>query len=171
MMMLAMLTGLMPQMALAVDSTVSIDLSTVSASGSGYAYEEITVNRKTEYVVTNTDPGNYILTGTVTQDAHPTHVIVSATTANITLNNASITIVNFSPLSIYPCSTVNLTLAEGTENTLSLGTSEVGFAGIYVPLWASIVIGGTGTLNAFGGSSGAGIGGPITNITQTPVLP
>lgn len=46
MIMLAMLTGLMPRMALAVDPTVSIDLSTVSASGSGYAYEEITVNRK-----------------------------------------------------------------------------------------------------------------------------
>ncbi len=164
---LAMLLGLLPQMALAAEP-VTIDLSTVSADGAGYTCQEQTVNSKTEYEVTITADGDYILTGTVTQDSHPTHVVVSATTANITLSNASITIVNFSPFAINSGSTVNLTLAAGTENTLSLGTSEVHLAGLYVPVGASIVIGGTGTLNASGGTggNGAGIGGGFNQYTS-----
>ncbi len=157
MMMLAMLTGLMPQVALAAEP-VTIDLSTVSASGSGYTYAEELVNAKTEYVVTITDPRDYILTGTVSQESHPTRVKVTATTANITLSNASITIVNYAPLSISPGSTVNLTLAAGTVNTLSLGSGEVGFAGLYVPSGAAVIIDGAGTLNASGGGGGAGYG-------------
>ncbi|MDD4842914.1 MAG: carbohydrate-binding domain-containing protein, partial [Anaerotignum sp.] len=113
MMMLTMVTGLMPQFAFAADP-VSIDLSTVSEDGNGYTCEGELVNTETEYVVTITDEGDYELTGTVTQDAHPTHVIVSAPTANITLNDVSITIINFSPISINSDSSVNLTLAEGS---------------------------------------------------------
>ena len=162
-MMLAVLISLLPQMVMAA-LMVTIDLSSVSSGGIGYTCEAITVNTMTEYVVTITDPGDYELTGTSTQvskinpTAHSVHVVVSAPTANITLNNANVSIVNFSPLAINPGSVVNLTLAAGTENTLTLGSSEVSLAAVSVPEGASIVIGGTGKLNAQGGASGNGAG-------------
>ena len=167
---IVMLVGLMPQAVLA-EEPVSIDLSTVSSDGTGYTCSEITVNNKPEYLVTITDSGSYTLTGTIDQfsdPTHPTHVVVSAATANITLNNVNVTLINYSPLSIRPGSTVNLTLAAGTENTLSLGASEVSLAGLSVPAGATLVIGGTGKLIARGGSAGngAGIGGGRNQYTE-----
>lgn len=166
---IVMLAGLMPQVVLA-DTTVNIDLSTVSANGTGYTCSALTVNGKTEYEVTITDGGSYTLTGTSSQASHPTHVVVSASTASITLNNVSITLLNFSPLAIKSGSSVNLTLAAGTENTLSLGNSELSAAGISVPAGASVVIGGTGKLTAQGGTAGngAGIGGGFNQFAADP---
>ena len=159
---IVMLTGLMPQAVLA-DTTVNIDLSTVSGNGTGYTCSALTVNGKTEYVVTITDSGSYTLTGTVDQPKnpiHPTHVVVSAATADIILNGVSVSLYNFSPLSINPGSTVNLILADGTTNTLTTAASTIATAGLYVPAGAAVIIGGTGTLNAAGCyDGGAGIGG------------
>ena len=165
----AMLTSLFPQRASA-EPTVTIDLSTVGSDGDGYTFEEIEVNHLPEYAVTITEPGDYELTGAVTQDAHPTHVIVSAPEADITLNGVSITLLNFSPFAIRPGSSVNLMLADGTENTLSMGASEVSAAGLSVPYGASVVIGGTGKLIAKGGSAGngAGIGGGFNQFVPNP---
>lgn len=165
---LTMVTGLTPQIVFAADP-VTIDLSTVSEDGNGYTCVAELINSETEYVVTITEEGDYELTGTVTQTEHPTHVIVSAPTANITLDDVSITIINFSPISICADSTVNLTLADGSENTLSLGTSEIGFAGLYVPKDASVVIDGTGELTSSGGPSGAGIGGSFNSYSPGTV--
>jgi hypothetical protein len=158
---LTLLTGIIPQTAFA-ESTVYIDLSTVSADGTGYTCTTTTVNSKTEYLVTITGSGTYSLTGTIDQhkDAtHPTHVVVSATNANIILNGVNVSIFNFSPLSINTNSTVNLTLADGTTNILSGATSELSIAGVHVPSGATLNVDGTGTLMAYGGLGAAGIGG------------
>ena len=53
-------------------------------------------------------------------------------------------------------SKVNLTLADGTENTLVSGGI---YAGLSVPTNAAVIIDGTGTLNVTGGTNAAGIGG------------
>jgi len=164
----ALLGSLLPPTAMAVEP-ITIDVSSAAAGTySGYTCTTMLVNTKTEFLVTITTPGDYVLTGTVMQDAHPTHVIVSASQANITLNNVNMTLLNFSPLAIKPGSSANLSLATGTVNTLSLGNSEVSLAGLSVPADASLVINGTGKLIARGGSAGngAGIGGGFNQFTS-----
>ena len=164
---------------LTVDPSITIDLATVSTGGTGYNLTTITVNSLPERVLTITAPGSYILTGTVKQGpsdqpGNPLHVEVTAPTANIVLSNASISVFNYPPMYIKSGSTVSLTLADGTTNQLrsvvttnagtgteSISVSGVGFAGLYVPYGAAVIIDGPGTLNAIGGAGGSGIGGSI----------
>ena len=141
-----MLVGLFPQTAQAADP-VSIDLSAVNGNGTGYTYAA--------NVLTITDSGSYILTGTTTTK----RVVVSAS-SDVTLNGVNITgPVSNSPFSVSAGSTVNLTLSG--SNTLTAGS---GGAGLYVPASAAVIISGSGTLTANGGtatdgtSNGAGIG-------------
>ncbi|MCL2297624.1 MAG: carbohydrate-binding domain-containing protein [Proteobacteria bacterium] len=136
---------------------VLINLSTVNSNGPGYTYAVGgTASGVTVYVVTITENGYYTLTGTVTTK----RVVVQSglTNVNITLNNLDITRTlgyvtgNYCAFSMAGA-TVNLTLV-GT-NTLRSGQT---CAGLRAPGGSILIIGGAGTLNAYGGTNSAGIG-------------
>ena len=90
-------------------------------------------------------------TETPTEDS----IVAFGATANITLSGVNIKSLE-SPIEVQNNTTLNLTLAEGTSN--SLRVIEDG-AGLNVQTNASLIIGGTGTLTAVGEWNGAGIGG------------
>lgn len=80
-------------------------------------------------------------------------------TANVTLNGVNISVRDWGPgIYVQEGATLNLTLAEGSENVLN-GSFTGGLSGILVPSGSAIVIGGTGSLTAAGRWEGAGIGG------------
>lgn len=79
-------------------------------------------------------------------------------TANVTLNGVNISVRDWGPgIYVQEGATLNLTLAEGSENVLN-GSFTGGLSGILVPSGSAIVIGGTGSLTAVGRWEGAGIG-------------
>ena len=128
-----------------------IDMTTVSAGGTGYTYAS--------NVVTITTNGEYEITGTTTTKRV---VIATGVTADITLNGVNIILNNLVPLELVGTASVNLTLEDGTTNVLknTQTTSLIGMkAGIGVPPNANLTIGGTGTLEVKGGGGSAGIGG------------
>ena len=133
----------------------TIDLSTVTAGGTGYTYSG--------GVLTFTTAANshtYTITGTTTSIyiAVPYGVIV-----NMTLDGADMQ-TSVSPIRI--TGTANITLS-GTNTLTCTGTSMTTSyqAGLYVSTQATLTIDGTGTLNVTGGSGGAGIGGSLMNTT------
>jgi len=139
-----------------------IDMSTVSASGTGYTYAS--------NVVTITTSGEYEIIGTTTTKRV---VVASGVTADITLNGVSITNSSVSPFQLEASAEVNLTIA-GT-NTLKCSWATVSTygirSGIYVPTDTKITIGGTGSLEAIGGYYGAGIGGSgVAQASSPPVV-
>ena len=80
-------------------------------------------------------------------------------TANVTLNGVNISVRDWGPgIYVQEGATLNLTLAEGSENVLN-GSFTGGLSGILIPSGSAIVIGGTGSLTAVGRWEGAGIGG------------
>ena len=101
--------------------------------------------------------GTIILRGTMSSGSNG--VQVWGGTHDITLNNVSITASQ--PVFIKSGAKVNLTLAAGSENTLTVNAAYP--AGLGVPSGAELVIasasGNPGKLNANGGNGGAGIGG------------
>ncbi|MDR3208165.1 MAG: hypothetical protein LBT60_07555, partial [Oscillospiraceae bacterium] len=72
--------------------------------------------------------------------------------------NISHDTINLPPLSILGNSQVTLTLA-GTSTLENTNGTAGNNAGISVPSGTTLIVGGSGTLNANGGASGAGIGG------------
>ena len=133
----------------------TIDMSTVSAGGTGYTYAS--------NVLTFTTAANshtYTITGTTTTKRI---VVAPGVTLNVTLDGVSITHATLSPFELQGSANVSLTLAAGTTNTLTCsattGTTYVSRAGLTVPGGTTLTIQGTGTLNATGGVYGAGIGG------------
>jgi len=132
-----------------------IDMSTVSAGGSGYTYASNTVT-----ITTN---GEYEITGTTTMKRV---VVANGVTADITLNGASITNSTVSPFQLNGTAIVNLTLSGTNTLTCSYSTtsSTAGYyAGLYGGLNSTLTISGTGILNATGGTWSAGIGGSRIN--------
>lgn len=93
-------------------------------------------------------PG-HTFTGTAINGAR---IYVESGTHNVTFSGLNITA--SAEVGIAPGVTMNLTI-EGT-NTISAATH---CAGIYVPVGATLVINGTGSLNVSGSGAGAGIGG------------
>lgn len=80
-------------------------------------------------------------------------------TANITLAGVKIqnTVANDSPFNIMGSGTTcNLTLAEGTVNTLN--ATKLAAAALHCGQGSTLIIDGSGTLNAYGGKSSSGIG-------------
>lgn len=109
----------------------------------------------TEKVLTIKTSTSLTISGSPTTD----RIVVTAVTANLTLDNLNAQMSDvFSPLTVKPGATLNLTLSGTT--TL---TGGVGMAGLNVPKEATLNINGTGTLKATGGAGtkmgGAGIGG------------
>ncbi|MDO4545740.1 MAG: hypothetical protein Q4C25_06250 [Bacillota bacterium] len=101
---------------------------------------------------------NYIITQTSSIYRSNT-ITVSGGSHKITLSGVNIDVsneINGCAFSIAPNATVNLTLTEGSNNTLK---SENNCAGLQVPKGATITIDGAGNLTAIGAKHGAGIGG------------
>lgn len=153
-----MVTVLLPGVAQAVSPANAF---TVTGAAGGYTYEN--------YVLTFTSPGTYAVSMADGASSATTDRIVvnaptssTATPVNITLNGVSIDLsaAGGCALDIQGNSTVNLTLADSTQNTLKSGES---YAGLDVSGSSSaLTIDGPGSLTAVGGGdggSGAGIGG------------
>ncbi len=115
-----------------------------------YGSGELTILSATNITIENTNPAVAIT------DAK----IVVIANANITLRGVNIykesSLREESPFRIATGYSVNITLAEGSNNILK------GVTGLEVPAGASLTIGGTGSLSAtsvgYSGHSGAGIG-------------
>ena len=122
-----------------------INMETVSGDGAGYTY--------LDSVVTITQDGSYILTGTGTETANRI-VVNGGVTADITINNVNIN--SGSGAFVMTGATVNLTLSG--SNTLRSGS---GFAGLQVCSGTlTITQASTGNLTVYGGYNSAGIGAP-----------
>jgi len=131
----------------------TIDMSTVSAAGTGYTYSS--------NVLTFTTAANshtYTITGTTTTKRI---VVNTGVTLNVILDNASITNSTVSPFQLNGTAKVNLTLEGNNTLTCSSTATTLGInrAGLSVPSGTSITIDGSGTLTATAGTGGAGIGG------------
>ena len=170
-------------------ASVDIDLSTVSADGSGYTYKDVDGNK----IITITEGGAYTLSqsggGTVTAN-----VIVEPTddsNVKLTLNGVNIQAGSYTQpsrfrdnmdagtaaISVQGNTTCKLMLAEGTENTLRgyqgrgntlLRTAAISVENTYhngVARLATLEIDGTGTLNAYGVEQTAAIGGNCNRLT------
>jgi hypothetical protein len=140
------MAGISAMQTASAQAVTSIDIGLVSAGGSGSGGS---FTYSSSVVTLTTTGGNYVITGGT---ANKRIVVQSGITANITLNGVNIS-VEYCPFDMSGA-TVNLTLTG--ENTLKSGYNR---AGINVPNGASLTIDGGGTLNATGGSQGAGIGG------------
>lgn len=121
---------------------------TLSQDGSNIDGEGAAIENN---VVTITKPGTYVLSGTLTNG----QVIVDLTedeNVHLVLNNASITCENQAPLVILSAKNTYLTLAKGTENTVTDG-QKYQFAGegdtepdAAIFSKDDLIINGTGTL-------------------------
>ncbi len=164
-----MVFTLLPATALAADTYDGITVDGGTAA-TDYSWNETS---KTLTILTDTA---LTLFGMAT-DAQ---ILVAGTTeANLTLNGLSIDNTgenNDAPIKLTETATLNLTLADGSENTLDThylnsGSPDIYYAradAIHVPLGTALTIGGTGTLTAKSGRYYAAIGsgdGPCGNIT------
>ncbi|MEY8367605.1 hypothetical protein AALA24_02440 [Anaerovoracaceae bacterium 42-11] len=130
-------------------------------------------------VTVGTDPtwGDYIQIETDTpvtiSGTSTTHNIwiKENTTANITLAGVTITesTKKDSPINLLPGSTCNLTLKDGTTNTLEVSGGQYA-AALHVAQTATLRVDGNGTLNAHGGYYAAGIGGGHSEIAGTMIF-
>ena len=113
------------------------------------AAEEINISQNRQNILTEEDGGcpGHTFTGT----AQAVMIYVASGTHDVTFSN--LTISQSAMVGIAPSATMNLTI-EGT-NTIPASNN---LAGIYVPVSATLIINGTGSLNV-SGSSSAGIGG------------
>ncbi|MDD3863583.1 MAG: MBG domain-containing protein, partial [Eubacteriales bacterium] len=167
---LCMAFGMLPTMALAADTYdgITADGGTADTDYSWNATD------KTLTILSGTD---LILSGTATG----AQILVAGTTeANLTLNGLRIDNTgedNDAPIKLTDTAKLNLTLADGSVNTLDThylnaeSSPNIYYAradAIHVPLGTALTIDGTGTLNAKSGRYHAAIGsdaGPCGNIT------
>lgn len=128
-------------------------LTTDGAQDTDYKYENnvLTILTNTPITIANREPG-------ATTDAIV--VAESVTDGKITLAGVNIDVGagRHSAFSLKGKASVSLTLAESSVNKL---VSETGSAGLQVPKGTALTIGGSGSLEAKGGSFGAGIGGEL----------
>ena len=112
--------------------------------------EEINIDSSRENILTAEAEGcsGHTFTGTTEWDAR---IYVESGTHDVTFSNLSIT--KSANVGIAPGATMNL-IIEGTNTIKSYNS-----AGIYVPVGATLVINGTGSLDVSGDRGGAGIGG------------
>lgn len=103
--------------------------------------------------------GNWSGAGTLTGDS--VIRVPSGKTADVTLNGVSIDASGADGVCAFNMTgaTVNLTLADGSDNVLKSGRSRTG---LEAPVNSTLTIGGSGALAATGGDLGAGIGGTTT---------
>lgn len=128
-------------------------LTTDGAQDTDYKYENnvLTILTNTPITIANREPG-------ATTDAIV--VAESVTDGKITLAGVNIDVGagRHSAFSLKGKASVSLTLAESSVNKL---VSETGSAGLQVPKGTALTIEGSGSLEAKGGSFGAGIGGEL----------
>lgn len=138
----------------------------------GSAGYEVRGSTVTEFVFDFNQAGTYRITGLGTQNRD--HIIVSAPSGevNIILDGVTIdvsgtggsTTAGKAAFLITGNCTTNITLADGSVNTLKSGAFYAGLENDYHDL---TITGTTGTLNATGGNNCAGIGGSSTGNTQS----
>ena len=143
-------------------TTVTNSISTQSIPGVSIISNVLTFDNTVDFTDT------YILTGTTTT----VRIVVAAgTTAKITLDGVNISNA-VSSFQLQSSAVVNLTLADGTMNTLTCTTTSSAttgiFAGLHAPSGTTLTIGGTGSLTSTGGHYSAGIGGSyISSATSS----
>ena len=147
-----------------VTDNCSVAVTATNGSGNqatyhtpGYAVNNTMLNISQGNIIINT-AGTYTVIGSTTSNSITVNPGITGD-VNLTLNNVNINVSsthNKAALSVGTNSTVNLTLIG--SNTLRSGDN---CAGVQVPQNATLVITqqSTGTLNAYGGYCGAGIGG------------
>ena len=166
---LIFIIGLLPQMTLPAAAVTCGDFE-VTGDATGYTYASS--------VLTFTGDGTYTvaMASGVTQTTDK--IVVNRGTEtdpiNITLSGVIIKQSTGCAFQIKNSSVVNLTLAEGTTNTLKSGWTSgniySGHAGLQISEGATITIDGDGTLNATGSSFYAGIGGNYQGISGTIII-
>lgn len=124
----------------------------VTGDASGYYF--------LDHVLTIIQSGSYTVSMRIPGDSTSTERIVvragtQASPVNLTLNSVDIQLLNGCALDLSG-SVVHLALAG--NSTIQSGIS---CAGVFCPVGATLVIGGTGSLTATGGWDGAGIGGSV----------
>ncbi|MDR1100970.1 MAG: carbohydrate-binding domain-containing protein, partial [Clostridiales bacterium] len=127
------------------NDVVTINVGTVDSSGTGYTYSSTKITLTGGY--------DYVLTGSM---ANKQILIETTDAVNVTLDNVTIN-ASMSLTCAFGSTdgaTINLTLIG--ENTLKGGDDK---PGLEVLGDTTLTIGGTGSLEAIGGDSGAGIGG------------
>ena len=118
--------------------------------GTDYSYSNNTLTILSDKAIT--------ISGTTTTDKIVIGDGNTAINANVTLSGVTIDVSNSKFTTAFMVnngSTLNLTLADGTTNTLKSGMN---CAGLWVDEGETLIIGGSGTLNASGGLWSAGIG-------------
>ncbi len=155
-----MVLTLLPAVALAADGSNQSFTVTGGALGTDYTYASgvLTVCRSTAVTIKNTDPS------TSTTDR-----IEVTSEANITLAGVNIDVSKTEWIAAFKITSsaglVNITLADGSVNTLKSGGGSAGLQKDTTAEGTLLTIGGTGTLNAIGKSAtntkyvGSGIGG------------
>ena len=114
---------------------------------------EINIGSSRENILTEEAGGcqGHTFTGTTAMQAK---IYVASGVHDVTFSGLNITAT--AKVGVAPGATMNLTI-DGT-NTIQAGGN---LAGIYVPVGATLIINGTGSLNVSGSGAGAGIGGAI----------
>ena len=140
------------------DEQDQIDLSRIyalqgaldAANAPMQAAEEVTINNATVKTLTAEDGDcqGHTFTGT----AQGTTIYVASGAHDVTFSGLNIT--ETANVGVAPGATMNLTI----EGANTIKSSE---AGIYVPVGATLVINGNGSLNVSGNVGGAGIGGAV----------
>lgn len=110
---------------------------------------DITINTGGCYIITQSN--------SVTETVYSI-TVADSVYADITLSGVNINATGKAAFAINDNARVNLSLEEGTENTL---ISSYDFAGLQMKSNSELVINGRGMLNATGGYGGAGIGGGV----------
>lgn len=158
---LIFIMGLLPQMSLPARAVTCGDFEVTGDTNYTYASNVLTFTGDGTYTVA--------MASGVTQTTTDKIVVNGGTESdpiNITLDGVDIDQESAEgcAFELQNSSVVNLTLAEGTTNTLTSGGnllvgSKCGYAGLHVPSGTAITIAGPGRLIANGGKNGAGIGG------------
>jgi hypothetical protein len=128
--------------------SAAIVLDSMETSGEGWSLAD--------NVYTIADGADVVISGTTT-----TRRIVVAPEATVSVTFAGVSITSSLPPFEMVGATVDLTLADGTTNTLA--ATGGGSPGMFVPRGATLTIGGEGSLSSQGARFGSGIGGRWDN--------
>ncbi len=144
------ITDIQPVQNQTIRRSVDVGAFTVTGGniGTDYMYENgiLKIKTETSLTIANIDPN------TATSD----RIVAESNVANLILNGVNIKAGGNFPVAFEVWNTANITLADGTTNTLESGKN---WAGLQVIEGKTVTIGGKGTLTATGGENGAGIGG------------
>jgi hypothetical protein len=154
-----MVLTLLPTVALAAGTGAFTVTDGTYGTDYSYASNTLTILTNTEITIANTNPATATTTDKI--------VVSSSAGANITLAGVNIDL-SSAGAAAFDIATiagaVNLTLEDGTTNTLTSGGNCAGLQKNTTAAGKMLTISGTGTLNATGGGIGGGFMGGASNI-------